>query len=336
MSLALKPDAKKIEEYMQGLATKLRLTGGREHWPNWIYRSDHVENAAAILNTGKLLSRAAAESAGLIVKDAGSPDHIGQLQTKHRRFVRLYFRPRTPTQYSNEGIRPRNKIQYSAHMPVPVYMLFSASLLTLDGIQYSRGRLTPMASTGKTVRFLKSIDFSDVYHDGPVGRRGESGRRSEILNARHSEVIVEDELSLAYLKHIVCRSAPERETLLNLLVPRIREKWIRHIHVDEGGRRLFQKIGTFVQKSVLSSAESRIVFYPNISVDMRGPFDLNIEWESDNGGFFFNRKNFTVGVHPEVYTLGRNLSNYHLRIRLNEDLEFFGKFDKDRASDILF
>ncbi len=320
---------------MQGLASQLRLTGVRKQWPNWIYRSDHVENAAAILNSGKLLSRANAETKGLIIKDAGSPQHISQLHAHHRKFVRLYFRPRTPTQYSNEGIRPQSKIQYSAHMPVPVYMLFSASLLAVDGVQFSRGRLTRTANIGKTAKFLRSIDFGDVYHDSSVGKRGESERRSEILNARHSEVLIEDELSLGHLKHIVCRSAPERETLLNLLSFNARKTWIKRIHIDEGNRRLFQKIGTFIQNTVLSSRESKIIFYSNISPDMRGPFDLKIEWNSEGRRRYYNLSEFRIDSRPEVYDLREKFSEYSVQATLNGDIAYIGKFDENRASNIV-
>ena len=264
---------------MRGLAASLRLDGNRKRWPNWLFRSDHVENAAAILNSGKLLSRAAAQRSGLIVKDSGSPRHVGQLSAEHRSYVRLYFRPRTPTQYRNEGIRPAGKIELDAHMPVPVYLLFSSSLLMESDVEFTRGRLTHETEIGNSVEFLRDMAFSDIYHDRGVGAVGGSDRRSEILNARHSEVVVKDELQLEHAKHIVCRSAPERETLVSLLNTETRKRWTQRIHVDEGRGMLFYKRGTFVQSADLSENASRFVFYSNGEPAMRGPFHLRIEWE---------------------------------------------------------
>lgn len=129
--LRRKHDADEILEHMQQLPSSLGLDRSRRFWSRWLFRSDHVENAAKILNSSRLLSRAAAERGGLIPVDSGSPQYVGQLSPRHRNLVRLYFRPRTPTQYANEGIRPRGRVQYDAHMPVPVYLLFSASLLAL-------------------------------------------------------------------------------------------------------------------------------------------------------------------------------------------------------------
>ena len=279
--MAFKPDAKEIRTHMGGLASSLCLRGNQRRWPNWLFRSDHVENTAKILNSGKLLSRAGAERDQLIKKDSGRPDLICQLSPEHRRYVRLYFRPRTPTQYVNEGIRPEHQIKYEAHMPVPVYLLFSNSLLMEEGVRFTRGRLTESSEIGETARFLRDTKFGDVYHDSGVGLWGESPRRPSILNARHAEVLVQDELPLDHLKHIVCRSAPERDTLLNLLTSEVRTRWIERIRVDGGRDRLFYKRGTFVQDANLSSTESHFVFYSNIPRDMRGPFELQIEWILD-------------------------------------------------------
>ena len=153
--MVLKPDAEDIQDYMRGLAASLSLEGSRRWWTQWLFRSDHVENTAAILNSGKLLSREAAESPHLIVKDSGNPALIRQLTPEQRRYVRLYFRPRTPTQYANEGIRPKDKIEYEAHMPVPVYLLFSIAMLMDEGVQFTRGRFTESAEIGTTAEFLE-------------------------------------------------------------------------------------------------------------------------------------------------------------------------------------
>ena len=330
-----KADADEILKHVQELPSSLGLDGNRDFWPNWVFRSDHVENAADILNSGRLLSRAAAEQGNLIRVDSGSPHYVGRLSKRHRNLVRLYFRPRTPTQYVNEGIRPRGRIQYDAHMPVPVYLLFSSSLLADQGVYFTKGRLTQGTVVGDSAEFLKSIDFRDVYHDRAVGRLGESERRSTILNARHSEVVVENELRLDKLKHIVCRSAPERETLLNLLSPEARRHWVRRIHVEEGHRRLFEKQGTFVQRADLSNTESRFLFYSNIVPDMRGPFDLSIEWSVNGQSGGVRQENFTVSNRPLVYSLNRSFPRYSVRTLLDGNLAYLGKFDEEHESEML-
>lgn len=330
-----KADADEILEHMQQLPSSLGLERSRAFWPRWLFRSDHVENAADILNSGRLLSRAAAERGNLIQVDSGSPQYVGQLSRRHRNLVRLYFRPRTPTQYSNEGIRPRDRIQYDAHMPVPVYLLFASSLLGEQGVYFTKGRLTQGTEIGDSAEFLKSIDFRDVYHDRAVGRLGESDRRSRILNARHSEVVVENELPLDKLKHIVCRSAPERETLLNLLSPEARRRWVSRIHVDEGHRRLFEKLGTFVQRADLLNTESKFLFYSNIIPNMRGPFDLRIEWSVDGRRASARQENFIVSDRPVAYSLNRSVPRYRVRAWMDGNLAYLGEFDDEHESEML-
>ena len=331
-----KPDAEEILEHMQQLPSSLGLDRNRRFWSRWLFRSDHVENAAEILNGGRLLSRAAAERRDAIRVDSGSSQHVGELSRRHRNLVRLYFRPRTPTQYANEGIRPRDRIEYEAHMPVPVYLLFDVSLLAEEGVRFTRGRLREGTPIGGSVEFLKSIAFADVYHDGGVGRLGESYRRSEILNARHSEVVVKEELALDTLTHIVCRSAAERETLLNLLSEDAWERWLRKIHVDEGHRRMFEKRGTFVQRAELSHEESQFVFYSNFESGMGGPFELAIEWSFEDRTAHAEKERFTVSNRPILYTLNRSVPKYGVRVTLDGNLAYLGEFDEEFESEVLF
>ena len=327
--MPLKADAEEIRAHMRGLALSLGLDENRKWWPKWLFRSDHVENTAAILNSGKLLSRASAESGALIVKDSGSPRIISELDPEEKSYVRLYFRPRTPTKYSNEGIRPQSEIRYEAHMPVPTYLLFSSDLLMENGVYFTRGRFTQNSDKDETARHLKEMEFQKIYHDKHVGPLGDQ-RRSEILNARHSEVLVKNELTLHYMKHIVSRSIPERDTLMNLLKPEIKSKWLERFHVDRGDRRCFYRLGTFIESVQLSSAESQFKFYSNNELHMRGPFCLEIKWNFNGQQAVHRNDEFYVSTRPRKFDLsGLNFDTkkYRVTVTLNGDLAYFGKFN---------
>ena len=327
--MLLKHDGKDIKEYMAGVSDSLGLEANRAWWTNFLFRSDHVENAAAILNRGELLSRSTAEKEQLIIKDSGSPEHISQLDKTQRNLVRLYFRPRTPTNYANEGFRPSEFVEYGAHMPIPVYLLFTSRLLSQQGVQFSKGRLTPQSEIGHTVDFLRQMNFAHIYHDGSFG----VSERSSILNARHSEVLVQDKLNLDPLKHIVCRSSPERETLLSLLNPEARRKWVKYIHIDEGHRRLFEKRGIFVKNVHLESNKSIFTFYTNIESHMRGPYQFCANWLMPDGTGLYNKEivNYTVPNYPVRFRLPKQQKNYIVKLTLNEDLAYFGRFNDKEA-----
>ena len=330
-----KDDAEAIQAFMGGLASELKLTGTRRHWPNWLYRSDHVENTAKILNSGKLLSRALAEERRCIVKDSASPRHLENMTDRQRRLVRLYFRPCTPTQFRNEGIRPETKIKYQAHMPVPVHLLFSVRLLSEQGVRFSRGRLAPQTDIGKSAEFLASMNFARIYHDGAVGSHGDQDRPM-ILNARHSEVLVADWLVLDHLKHIVCRSAAERDTLLNLLDSDAKRQWAKRILYDDGQRRMFHRKWIFIKNAHLSRDESVFEFHLCEDPGDRGPFQLDIEWYRNSPTDQFhghNAADFTVPPEPLTCKIPESEAGdgYFVSVRLNGDRAYLGQY---RTSDL--
>ena len=219
-------------------------------------------------------------------------------------------------------------------MPVPVYLLFPVNLLAEEGVSFTKGRLTQVAAVGDSAEFLKSIDFGKVYHDSGVGDLGQSGR-PEILNARNSEVVIENALSLDTLKHIVCRSPAERETLLNLLGPKARARWLKMIRVDEGDRRMFEKRGTFIKKAKLSSTKSQFLFYMNNFPNMRGPFDLTVEWTFGERTVRERKNGFLVSKQPVAYSISRPVPRYQVRVLLDGYLAYLGDFDERDESDLV-
>ena len=268
-----------------------------------------------------LLSRAQAEQSGAIIHDSGSQEHIGQLTDQQRDCVRLYFRPLTPTQYSNEGIRPAHAIEYGAHMPVPVYLLFSTQLLEYEGVEFSSGRLALGTETGGSHEFLSSIDFREVYHDGPIPSAGR-----HIINARHAEAVVTGSLGLDHLMRVVCRSGAERDTLLYLMTDDARRRWQDRIVVDQGRVRLFFKQrGTFLRDVALDQDKLTLRFYGNIRRNYKGPFALRIVVRSSSRRMVAERNDYVVEDAPAVFKLGTVLARYDARITMNGDLAYAGE-----------
>ena len=212
-------------------------------------------------------------------------------------------------------------------MPVPVYLLFSARLLEDVGVGFSRGRLSVGTEIGETFDFLSSIDFRDVYHDGPVGSR------REILNARHSEVLIRGALQLDDLELIVCRSAAERETLLYLLEGGTRASWKERIVVEEGRWRLFYKRGSFLQDVTMSQGGLRLQFYANIYQRYRGPFDIKVTVNTMDGTRIGRLPGYFVGDRPVAFRLDPPLERYVLRVEMNGDLAYTAAFEGEREVD---
>ena len=113
-------------EIRQHITKWSRQLGNLEWWPQYVYHFTDIQNAACILNDGILYSRAEPDRQNCMVVDNASPEIIAQTRPEYTRFVRLYFRPRTPTQFRNEGIRPKDKRELGAHCPVPIYFCFDS------------------------------------------------------------------------------------------------------------------------------------------------------------------------------------------------------------------
>ncbi len=106
MSVPRKPDSERIKAHIKHLKEQSWLGKAQRWWPDYLFRVDDIGAAARILNGGYLLSRKEAQGAGVLAADSASPDVIAVTAEQWKRYVRLYFRPKTPTQYCNEGFRP--------------------------------------------------------------------------------------------------------------------------------------------------------------------------------------------------------------------------------------
>ena len=194
-------------------------------------------------------------------------------------FVRLYFRPRTPTFYRNEGIRPLAYRQMGAHCPVPVAFMFGAKdIAGRAGVRFSNSNLaSASAMHGDDAGFLRSLDFRDIYHDGPMGLED----RSRLTSRRQAEIIVPGELGLEALVHVATRSPAERQTLLTLLEKEHGSSAMapEMITVDSG---LFFCEWTYIESVALVGSTIRCLFNPDSQTP--GPFAAVFEWSDPAGG----------------------------------------------------
>ncbi len=142
---------------------------GRAWWPKYVYHFTDIRNATSVLNTNVLYSRTRAESLGLMKNDNANPEIIAGTKEEYLDLVRLYFRPRTPTQYVNEGIQPPHT-RGNGHCPVPVFFLFDlVEIISRDDARFSRGTLASyIGHSERRDYFVNDIPWVDVYSDSPM------------------------------------------------------------------------------------------------------------------------------------------------------------------------
>ncbi len=216
-------------------------------WPRRIFRHDPLENVAEILNSGEILSRSA--STGRRIIDAAEEEIVNSTDRAHQR-VRMYFRPRTPTQYHMEGIRKVAELYGNAHAPTLAMMIFDAkTLLTNEGVEFSTCNMqSPYARTGSDDEFFASqMDFSKIFHHGP------HDRDDTITRCRCAEVLVPSPLSVAgTLQYIYWRSQAEFETLVYMLTPEAESYWRPRIRVSDD-MKVFEKRFSYVENVSISN-----------------------------------------------------------------------------------
>lgn len=182
----------------------------RKHWPSRLFHHASLETALAIIKDGYL--RARDDPQRQQIQDVAAGGVIDNRREAHGR-VRLYFRPRNPTQFHIEGIRKDADCQYgvNAHAPILVmFVLDAKSVLTRPDVVFSDQNMQKNAAqTGNDEAFFGNIPFASVYHEGGI-----AGDHS-IIDSRCAEVLPATPLPLAdVLSGIWFRADPERETFL--------------------------------------------------------------------------------------------------------------------------
>lgn len=313
----MKPWRDEIRQHIEGWSGRL---GDRHWWPRYVYHFTDVCNAASIITTGYLYSRDEAERLELMQVDNASPQIIAQTRPQHKRYARLYFRPRTPTQYRNEGIRPRDQRELGgAHCPIPVYFCFDAlEVLAQDDTEFSDGNMGSDWAQHRCDReFFLGIPFRLVFHHGAIPPNSVQ----DVVFRRNAEVLVPDRLALTPgLSFVACRSAAERQTLLHLLPQGLRSAWAPSSRLGHQG--LFERKWTYVEE-VLAIGDS-VIFAFNPSTKTPGPFQVS-----------FTYTELGSRVAREWHGVGHKLNN-RLRfkvpgasrgtaqLRLDDDLAFAG------------
>jgi hypothetical protein len=262
-----KADAARIEARLDGLKRANWIGPARQWWPKYVFRFDDIQNAVRILQCGRLLCRAQRGEA----LETASREVLGHTEETWKNHVRLYFRPRTPTQYQVEGFRPKGQLgSLQAHMPVPVFFLFDANeILTRASTKFSNGNLAAAPAVGQDADFFESIPFEKVYHDSWMSE----SEKANIKFHRHAEVIVPGELDLDALHFVWLRTEAEYKTLVHLLPAAAVKKYGPKFRHGKKPNLHFCN-WSFVESASLEQNKISLVF--NASTRTPGPFAAHL------------------------------------------------------------
>ena len=315
-----KPDAARIEAHLDALRQLPWIGAARQWWPKYVFFIAELQNALRILQAGRLACRSQRQMA----VDTGSEEVLDQTDEQWKDYVRLYFRPRTPTQHQIEGFRPAGSLgSLGKHMPVPVVFLFDAKdILTRKTTQFSNGNLAAHPIPGDDADYFEAIPFQKVYHDSPMAE----AEKANIKFHRCAEVIIPQELKLDALKFVYCRSEAEHLTLRNLLPAATLRKYGGLFRQGRRPNLHFCK-WSFAETATLEQKKISLTF--NASTLTPGAFVARLEVLNRTTGerYHWDRADFrakeplTVGVPQLVKPTA-----YAARFTLNGAIAYAGQF----------
>ncbi|GAA4462408.1 hypothetical protein GCM10023189_39020 [Nibrella saemangeumensis] len=210
-----------------------RLSEQNSPWKGNIYHYAHLENAASILNQGKIKSRRLAA-----FKDTAAQQIVWRRTDPHS-YARFYFRPKTPYQFYTERLGRKFGSPFQVEYPkcpVPVFFQLNLSEVLFDEeIQDSyfisnnnfHADWTTISSLDKAVH---TFSYSGVYRR----YQRDIPDISEYKRQVQQEFVISDELDITKYESllIICETSNDARSLLSSLDnPR---KWMDKIKVSEG------------------------------------------------------------------------------------------------------
>lgn len=317
----MKADADQFKRVLNEIPKQARLDPGRSRWLRFSFHFTDILNAVEILKADKIRCRADLEAANALTVDIASPSVIAKTGPEVKDSVRLYFRPRTPTQYRMEGFRPKAELWEGCHCPVPIFFLFdSFTILTRDDSSFSDSNLAKLGfhQLCTTADELETFDFQKIFHVTWLSAE----EKQDIISRRNAEIIIPTELDLSSLRYIYCRTPAEKETLLYLLPDNILERWGSMIRVEVGSA-LFFREWAFVETVSLNENSTTFTFSPDAKV--AGPFKLVVKcsgdkilsYEREN---FFAAGKFTIKFREDVW-------HYEIAVYLDGHIAYAGNYD---------
>jgi hypothetical protein len=316
-----KPDDLAIGAFFDELASQPWLGFQRRLWPQFFFHVTDAHNAAAILSSGRLMCRSRAEREGWMRTDNASAEILTQSPPWLFDFVRLYFRPRTPTFWNNEGMRPLRFRAMGAHCPVPIALLFEAKEIAgQTGVQFSDGNLASVAARrGADLAFLRSLDFRDVYHNFQMMPED----KVRLTARRQAEIIVPGQLGLDALRWVVARSGPELTTLLALLEETTwsRESAMYEFRVHSS---LFHCRWSYIERIDLIGNQVRFLFNPDSETP--GPFDVSLTWQDPTTGHIQETQSMIRAVGTITVPVPQDFRGrvVELAVKLDDSLAYKG------------
>jgi hypothetical protein len=313
-----------IDKIISGDIETFRSPRKRRLIPKFVYHFTHMDNAKNILHSGFIYSRKKALEHDLMEVDNASDEVINITSDHWKSFARFYFRPKTPTQYNNEGIRcSANMSGLNSHCPVPIFFLFdSKEMLTREDSSFSKGNLAVTNEAFNDGASFAQMPFQYIYHEGSY----DPIYQGYIKNHRHAELIIPEQCSLESLRAILCRSEGEKETFLNLLDSEVKRNYEDITFVDTRND-FYNGEYTYVEKANLTKEQIVLTINKGLGQPTFNAF-LEIKEHSTNIVYRWRKEDFTPRqLEPFDLVNLQDTTSYDVKFYLDDHLAYCGYFE---------
>ncbi len=190
---------------MQKMISRNKLHDNLKHKYNFdgfIHTTDFT-NFISIMDKGYIYSRHKVENENLINIDSANKTVINNTSKYVQKNVRFYYRPKTPTHYRNEGIRPGNP---QHHMPIPVMLVAGRDIYNYKDMFYTDGNAG--SSTSKKTDKVQNVyryNLDRIFSQGDYSYLTYEEKK-ETTRQRNAELLVPDEVSIKDINKIIFRS----------------------------------------------------------------------------------------------------------------------------------
>ncbi|MCU0512917.1 MAG: DarT ssDNA thymidine ADP-ribosyltransferase family protein [Anaerolineae bacterium] len=303
-----KRNAPSFRRYLEDLRAEPWL-GARFWWPYFLFHYTDLSALVRLLHSEELVSPFLQGAA---------------LDARWDKFVRLYFRPRTPDLFLAEGFRPGSS-PAKGYAPVPVYLLFDLeAVICHPEASFSYGDPAKTRNTYRTPMLFREMPFERIYHDSWFM----PDEKEEIMRCREAQVMIPERLGLDSLQLIWLRSPAEYETLHHLLPPETWRKWRDKI-TARTDYHLFNHRRVYVQSVALRADQAQIRFNPALTERDGGLFHAVAHLTAPDGSQYTWEQRDFAGQSEITLRLPAPQPGYTLRLLLDGDLAYAGTHTPD-------
>jgi hypothetical protein len=303
-----KRNAPSFRRYLQELRAEEWL-GARFWWPYFLFSFTDIDTLVSVLKT----------------EEMDAPFQRGEnLDNRWDKFVRLYFRPRTPDLFFAEGFRAGGASS-KGYAPIPVYLLFDLEeVICQPGVAFSYGDPAKTRITYRTPAFFREMPFDRIYHDSWFP----ADEKDEIMRCREAQVMIPEKLGLDSLQFIWLRSVAEYETLHHLLPPELWRKWRDKI-TARNDYHLFNHRRLYVQSAALTANEIQLRFNPPLTDKDGGMFQAEAQVTYPDGSVYQWQDDAFRAGSDMTLELPQSKPGYKVRFLLDGDLAYASAYQPE-------